>query len=78
MQPAHITGAAIGGLLGIVGVGLLRHYGVSSIDQTEATAVGIGAVGAGIAVVHAVWNIGLGPIFRRIAHGPAEPAKPAA
>lgn len=76
MQPSHITGAAIGGLLGIVGVGLLRHYGVSSIGQTEATAVGIGAVAAGVAIAHAVWNIGVGPIFRRIVHGPAAPSGP--
>jgi hypothetical protein len=73
MTTTHATGGVIGGLLGIIGVGLLRHYHVSSIDDTEATAVGVAAAAGGVALAHAVWNIGLGPIFRRIAHGPTTP-----
>lgn len=73
MTTTHATGGVLGGLLGIVGVGLLRHYHVSSIDETEATAVGVAAVAGGAALAHAVWNIGLGPIFRRIVHGPTLP-----
>lgn len=77
MQPSHATGAAIGGLLGVLFVGLARHYHVAAPSDTDAAAIGAGAVGAGVAVVHAIWNIGLGPIFRRIVHGPTTPAQPA-
>ena len=74
MSSSHVTGGVLGGALGIVLVGLLRHYGISSIDQTEASAVGVGFAGAGVAVAHAVWNLGLFPIIHRIIHGP-DPAK---
>lgn len=77
MDASHATGGTIGGLLAAAGVGLLRHYGVSSIDPTEATIAGVASVAGGVAVAHAVWNIGLGPIVARILHGPkAAPSPP--
>ena len=76
MTTTHITGGVLGYLVGVILVGMLRHYGVSSIDPTEAAAVGGGFAAGGIAVVHAVWNIGVGPIVRRIVHGPSQPAAP--
>lgn len=72
MDASHVTGGALGALAAIVTVGLLRHYGASSIDPTEATAAAGAAIGAGVAVAHAVWNIGLGPIINRVLHGPGK------
>lgn len=73
MDASHVTGGTLGGLAAIIVVGLLRHFGVSSIDPTEAAAVAAAAMAGGVAVAHAVWNIGLGPIFSRIVHGPRAP-----
>lgn len=73
MDASHVTGGTLGGLVAVVVVGVLRHYGVSSIDPTEAVALGVAAAGAGVAFAHAVWNTGLGPIFSRIVHGPRAP-----
>lgn len=78
MRPSHVTGGVIGGLLGAAFAGLAHHYGLTSLSETDAALVGAGAVAAGVAAAHAIWNIGLGPIFARIAHGPKPPATPGA
>ena len=78
MKASHVTGGVIGGLLGVLAVGLAHHYGITSMSDTDAALVGGAAAAGGVAVAHAVWNIGLGPIFRRILHGPAAPSTPGA
>lgn len=75
MKPEHLTGAAIGAIIGTLFVGLAHHYGIHAITVTDGTMIGVGCVAAGVAAAHAVWTIGLGPIFSRIIHGP--PPKPA-
>lgn len=77
MKQEHLTGASVGAIIGVLFVGLAHHYGVHSITVTDGSLIGIGCAAAGVALAHAVWTIGLGPIFSRIVHGPAKPSAPA-
>lgn len=71
MKPSHVTGGAIGGLLGVLAVGLAHHFKITSMTDTDAALVGGAAVGAGVGIAHAVWNIGIAPLCKRLWRGPA-------
>lgn len=73
MQTPHVTGGVIGIALAALLTGLLTHYNLSGMSATDATLIGGGGAALGVAVAHAFWNIGAGPIFSRILHGPPKP-----
>lgn len=76
MSAAHVTGGALGVALGAILASLLRRFGGVSLSYADAALLG-GALGAaGVGIAHAVWHIGLGPIFARILHGPGSKPGP--
>lgn len=80
MNASHVTGAGIGAVLGAILAAALDKYTGLTISTAEAALIGAAVAGLGVGVAHAVWNVGLGPIFRRIIHGPqsASPSPPPA
>lgn len=73
MNASHVTGAALGAALGALLVGLLHHFKVTAISDADAALMGSAFVALGVGVAHAIWQVGLGPIFSRVVHGPAKP-----
>ena len=71
MNASHVAGGAIGLALAAVVVALVRRYASTTFSDTDATLIGGAAVAIGVGIAHAVWQVGLGPIFSRILHGPS-------
>ena len=69
MTGAHIGGAGLGGIVGIVLASLGGRIGLQ-LTTADAASLGVGTVGAGLAVAHALWETGLVPLVSRIVHGP--------
>lgn len=76
MGAVHVSGAAIGAALGAILAASLHRYHVTAVTDAEAALIGAAMVAACVGIAHALWNIGLGPIFDRILHGPAKPSPP--
>lgn len=74
MNASHVTGAGLGAAFGALLVGLLHHFNVTVLSDTDAALIGAAFVALGVGVAHAVWNVGLGPVLNRILHGPAKAA----
>ena len=72
MNATHVSGAAIGAALGAILAAALHRYHVTAITDAEAALIGAAMVALCTGLAHAFWNIGLGPIFSRIVHGPAK------
>lgn len=72
MNGAHVTGGAIGALVGAVVAPLLARYGVHITDST-ASLIGVAAVSLGVGLGHVVSTEGIWPAIKRVFVGPARP-----
>lgn len=73
MDASHVSGAALGATLGAILAAALHRYHVTAVTDAEAALIGAAFVALGVGIAHALWTIGLGPIFSRIIHGPSRP-----
>lgn len=73
MNVNHVSGAAVGAVLGAILVACLHRYGIAAISDSQAALIGAGTAAAGVGVAHALWTVGLLPIIHRILHGPPKP-----
>lgn len=69
MNGAHVTGGAIGTLLGAVLAPLLARYGVHVTDST-ASLIGVAAASLGVGVGHVISTEGIWPALVRAFVGP--------
>lgn len=74
MNGAHVTGGAIGTLLGAIVAPLLARYGVHVTDST-ASLIGVAAVAFGVGLGHVVSSEGIWPAIKRVFVGPEKPVK---
>jgi hypothetical protein len=68
---AHVSGATLGAALGAILAASLHRYHVTAVTDAEAALIGAAMVAVGTGAAHAVWNVGLGPLWARILHGPS-------
>jgi hypothetical protein len=73
MNGSHVAGAGFGAIVGAILVSLGGRIGLD-LTSYDAATLGMGALAVGLAVGHAIGEVGLVGIGRVILHGRQKPA----
>lgn len=75
MNGSHVAGAGFGAIVGAVLVALGSRIGLDLTGYDAAT-LGMAALAAGLAVGHAIGEVGVFGLVRVVLHGRQKPAAP--